>query len=297
MGGRFRRDAGGYSEWVRLTDTPLLVLALVFLGVLVLPMATSLSGAATVAVEVADGLIWSAFLIDYCVRLYLASDRAQYVRRNVIDLLVVVLPFLRPIRAVRLLQLFRVGAVAGVANKRVASLHARMSWYAGTSALMLVLLAGTGMYHVEHTAAHSNIRTLPDGLWWAIATITTVGYGDRFPTTDTGKLIAVALMVFGIALLGVITASIATWLVSHLARMEQEEERAEATLDTVLAAVHQLHARLDALEASPAKAANPASHSNDVSVAIPAQKPPSGLPGRRRHDVVAPRAAGRGRRA
>jgi voltage-gated potassium channel len=65
----------------------------------------------------------------------------------------------------------------------------------------------------ERAVEGSNIKDFGDGLWWAISTVTTVGYGDYFPTTTEGKFIAVMLMVMGISLVGVITASVAAWFV------------------------------------------------------------------------------------
>jgi voltage-gated potassium channel len=93
-------------------------------------------------------------------------------------------------------------------------------------------------------------------LWWTITTISTVGYGDRYPVTFEGRLIAASLMVAGIALLGVVTASIAAWFVESLrasraAAVEQVEgdiDRAQASLDEVLAEVRAISSRLDALE-------------------------------------------------
>jgi voltage-gated potassium channel len=65
----------------------------------------------------------------------------------------------------------------------------------------------------ERAVEGSNIKNFGDGLWWAITTVTTVGYGDRYPTTTEGRLLAVALMIMGISLMGVITASVAAWFV------------------------------------------------------------------------------------
>jgi voltage-gated potassium channel len=73
----------------------------------------------------------------------------------------------------------------------------------------------------ERTVDGSNIKNFGDGLWWAITTVTTVGYGDRYPTTTEGRLIAIALMIMGISLMGVITASVAAWFV----KMGQEDSQ------------------------------------------------------------------------
>jgi voltage-gated potassium channel len=71
----------------------------------------------------------------------------------------------------------------------------------------------------ERGVEGSNIKNFGDGLWWAVTTVTTVGYGDRFPTTSTGRVLAVCLMLVGISLMGVITASVAAWFV----KMSQDD--------------------------------------------------------------------------
>ena len=248
---RLRRDHGGYTEWVRLTDGPLLALAVIFIVVLLLPYTFHLNRAEADSVNGANVIIWLAFALDYSVRLYLAEDRKTYVRRNVLDLLIVVVPFLRPIRAVRLLRLVRLFGVAGVAQRRAASVQARTVSYVVTTALVATLVASFAMYDAERHSRTANIRTMGDALWWSLTTIFTVGYGDRYPTSALGRLIAVGLMVVGIALLGVITAAIAAWFVGHLRRVELEERQTEVTLEAVMSEVQRLHARLDVLEGTP----------------------------------------------
>lgn len=244
----FRRDADGYANWVRLTDGPLLVLAVAFVVVLALPYTADLTSTQAAFVSAANIAIWACFAVDYLVRLSLALDRRAYVRRNILDLVIVVLPFLRPLRAVRLLRLLRLGAVTGVLYRRSGSFHARATSYVGTAALIAVGLAAVAMYGTERKAPNANITTLPDALWWAATTVTTVGYGDRYPTTTTGRAIAVTLMVVGIALLGVVTAAVAAWFVDRLRPVAEAEARTESTLDDVLEELRRLHARLDDLE-------------------------------------------------
>jgi voltage-gated potassium channel len=244
-----QRRAAGYAAWERRAERPMLVLALVFLVVLVVPMVADLPPAGRTAFTVADVAIWSAFAVDYGARLYLAPARWRFVRSHPLDLLVLVVPFLRPLRAVRLLRLARLGVVAGAAQSRAQrSLHATAAVYVTTSAAGLMVLAAAAMYDVERRAPAGNIKTIPDALWWAITTVTTVGYGDRYPTTGTGRLVAGALMLVGIALLGVITASIAAWFVDRLRDVQIAEKTSEATLAEVLVELKALHARLDANE-------------------------------------------------
>jgi voltage-gated potassium channel len=244
------RASDGFARWERWTDLPLLGLALVFLVVLLLPLVVSLGGIAGTALSVASAVIWTIFAIDYVARLYLAPERWRFVRTHPLDLLVIVLPMLRPLRALRLLRLVRVGSLLGFANRRAhRSLHARVSAYVAAAVVVVIGVAGVAMVDAERGAENANIKTLADGLWWAATTVTTVGYGDRYPTTGLGRCIAVALMVVGIALLGVVTATVAAFFVSRLQAVQKAEERTEATLADVLDELREVRARLDAMGA------------------------------------------------
>jgi voltage-gated potassium channel len=120
--------------------------------------------------------------------------------------------------------------------------------YAVAGAVVVIGVAAMSMVAVERGARGANIRTLPDGLWWAVTTVTTVGYGDRYPTTVTGRLIAIGLMVVGIALLGVVTATIAAWFVGRLRGVEETERRTEELLTTLVDELREVRARLDELD-------------------------------------------------
>jgi voltage-gated potassium channel len=105
------------------------------------------------------------------------------------------------------------------------------------------------MVLAERSTPQGSIKTFPDALWWAVTTVTTVGYGDRYPITAMGKIIATSLMIFGIALAGVITASVAAWFVSSLtAARDDVEETVNEDTERVLVAIQTLHDRLDRLE-------------------------------------------------
>ena len=119
-----------------------------------------------------------------------------------------------------------------------------MSAYVGASVAVVLVVAGVAMTGVERRDDDANVRTVADGLWWAATTVTTVGYGDRYPVTGLGRLIAVGLMVVGIALLGVVTATIAAWFVGRLQEVKATAEQAEATLQDVLTEMRALRADL-----------------------------------------------------
>ncbi len=243
------RSTDGYRRWERRTDAPLLWLALAFLVVLLWPLVTELDSAARTALSLVSAVIWAIFALDYVVRLFLSLDRWVFVRTHPLDLLVIALPMLRPLRALRVLRLVRAASVLGLAHRQAhRSLHARVSAYVIATVLVVIGVAAAAMVDAERGAKDANITSLPDALWWAATTVTTVGYGDRYPTTSLGRLIAVALMVVGIALLGVVTASVAAFFVGQLQDVHEAEERTEATLSDVLAELREVRARLEAID-------------------------------------------------
>lgn len=203
---------------------PMLVLALALLPVLLLPaLVTNLSAEARHALDIAGVVIWGAFFAEYLTLLAIAPDRRAFVRSHVPDLVLICVPFLRPLRALRLVRALRVGMVLGAAVHHGSHSVARrgLTW---TVAVVVLLLGSLSVVvvEVERGAEGANITNLGDALWWSLTTATTVGYGDRFPVTNAGRAVGAVVMLSGIALLGVVTASIAAWFV----KADTEDETA-----------------------------------------------------------------------
>ncbi len=115
----------------------------------------------------------------------------------------------------------------GVLNRRAhSSLRGQVVVYVSGATVLVLFVASLAMLEAERGAEGANVKSYADALWWAATTVTTVGYGDRFPVTGTGRLIAVGLMVGGIALLGVVTATLASWLVERVAQVEEASQAA-----------------------------------------------------------------------
>jgi len=203
------RASNGFERWERWTDWPLIGLAVVFLLVLILPLAEPLSPTASHVLDFANLAIWALFAAQYLFCLYLALDRRRYMRTHVLDLIVVAVPFLRPFR---LLRLFAI--VASTTRRAGGKLVQRVTVFAVCTAAIVLASSAVVVFDVEKTAPDRNIKTLGDATWWALTTVTTVGYGDRYPVTAAGRLMAAVLMLTGIALLGTITAAVAAWFVN-----------------------------------------------------------------------------------
>lgn len=158
--------------------------------------------------------------LDLLVRLALAPQRLRYLARHWLDVLIVALPLLRPLRLLRLVTLLR------VLNRRATiGLRGRVAVYVVGGALLLAFCGGLAVLDAERSNPEANIVTFSDAMWWAATTMTTVGYGDRYPTTGAGRLAAVALMLGGIAVLGLVTATLASWLVEQVRVVEQGRPR------------------------------------------------------------------------
>ncbi len=164
---------------------------------------------------------WLIFVLDYVVRLWLARDRRSFFLKHIPDLLIVGLPALRPMRLLRLVVLFRI-----LNRKAAASLRGRVPLYVSISAGTLVLCAALAVLDAERYAPGSNIKSFGNALWWAVVTVTTVGYGDHFPVTLQGRFVAGGLMIGGVALIGVVTASFAAWFIDRVRDDEVEVEAA-----------------------------------------------------------------------
>jgi len=161
--------------------------------------------------------IVAVFALDLAVRLWLNEELStrKYLLRYWYDVAIVVLtllPFLRPLRALRALQVLRVvrGPIAAYKAMRMlyGSLHGKGLILSSTA---LSIAAVCWVYAVESSAdndAENKIETLTDALWWAAATVTTVGYGDLYPETATAKVAAFVLIVCGVSLFGLITANV-----------------------------------------------------------------------------------------
>ena len=206
------RSAAALAAWTARSERPLLGFALLFLALLVVQALTpDRSRAATVVLRGGELLVWAAFAVDYAVRFRLAPDRRHYVRSHLLDLLALVAPFLRPLRLITLIGIF------GTSARRAGDdIRNSLAFIAGLAALLVVSGAAL-VVEAERQSDDANITTYGDALWWATVTITTVGYGDRYPVTLEGRAVAGLLMLVGVALLGLITAAVATWFVKHSA--------------------------------------------------------------------------------
>ena len=201
----------------------LTVMSLVIMVLLVLP----LSQATHDTLRVYDNLICVVFLVDFGVNLRGSHPRSAYFvhRRGWLDLLgsipnLAVIPFVGLFRLARISRLERIMRMLSGQNRKllINDVLRNRSQYALFITLMLVLLvlstASVLILQFESVSPDANIKTGGDALWWSIVTLTTVGYGDRYPVTDLGRLTAISVMFAGIGVIGALASILASILVA-----------------------------------------------------------------------------------
>ena len=183
---------------------------------------------------------WALFAVDYGARLLLSRNRIRFARGNVLDLAVVALPLLRPLRLLRLV------ALLSILNRATGgSMRGRVAVYIVGATSLVLFVASLAVLDAERGAKGATITTFGDALWWAMTTVTTVAYGDRYPITAEGRFIAGGLMLAGIALLGIVTASLASWLIDKVREVEEHTQAAtRADVAALAAEVHALRHEL-----------------------------------------------------
>ena len=253
------RPAERLDRFEHLVELPLLVLALLMVPLLVAPVAFDLSARVEQAVLTLDWIIWGVFAAELAIRTYLAPRRLAYLWQHWFDVLIVALPFLRPLRivrsarALRLLRGVRLLAYLFRATHTTRAIMARQSVQGSLLFALGALTASAIAITFAEQGSGGSIDGFDTAVWWAFATVTTVGYGDTFPVTVVGRGVATLLMLVGIGLFGVITANVAAYFVESA---QDEPRRTDArSLDEVLAELRRLHDRLDAAEIARAGAA------------------------------------------
>lgn len=197
--------------------------------------------------DLADFLICVAFAIDFVVSLWTASDRRRYLLTwGWLDLLSSI-PMLdlarwgRIARIARITRVLRSIRAARMLSTVLLTKRRQSTLLAATLlALVLVIASSTAILHFE-VPPEANIRTADNALWWAFGTITTVGYGEFYPVTLEGRVIAAILMTAGIGLFGAFSAALAAWF------LVPEDEATDAEIAGLREEVRQLREAVERL--------------------------------------------------
>jgi voltage-gated potassium channel len=197
-----------------------IILTIYVLGALVIDTLYVLPEETSKLILYFDYVICGFFFIEFSIRFYKAESKLKFMRWGWIDLLasIPMVDFLRYGRVIRLIRLLRVIKAFRTVNEFVSQVFENRAKGTFSSvsvvAILLIIFSSIAILGVENDP-ESNIQTAEDALWWAFATISTAGYGDKFPVTTEGRIIAAVLMTAGIGLFGTFTAYIASWFVGE----------------------------------------------------------------------------------
>jgi voltage-gated potassium channel len=234
------KPSGGRHDLVdrieRVTKFPMTILGVAWLVLAVVVLTTDVNSSASKILVGALFVLWAIMLVEYLVRLVVTPDTPGYLKRRWVEPVTVLVP---PFQGWHVVGVEKMTLLVREAELRVEAILKHHSLFRVLIAVIGTLFIGAWLVLLfEENAKTSNIHNYPDALWWAIVTVTTVGYGDRYPVTEGGRIVAVILMLVGIGLIGVLTATVASvFIKEHTDANREEFKKGHADLGQQLSVI------------------------------------------------------------
>ena len=234
------KPSGGRHDVVdqieEMTKYPMALLGIAWLIVAIIVLTTDVKGSASISLVGALFVLWVIMLIEYLVRLVISPDSRGYLKRRWAEPATVVLPVLQ---GWHLIGIEKMSLLLHEGELRLEAILKHHSLFRVLIAACVTLLTGAWLVLLfEENAKTSNIHSYPEALWWAIVTVTTVGYGDRYPVSPGGRVVAAVLMLVGIGLIGVLTATVASvFIKEHTDANKETFKKGHADLGQQLAVI------------------------------------------------------------
>ncbi len=230
-------NTSSHNNKLKMFDLVILALSIYVLAALLVDTFFKLSPELSKLLNFIDNIVCAIFLFDFFYRLIKADSKLQFLKWGWIDFIssIPMVGFLRWGRAFRIMRLFRLLRAFRSTKYLISYVFRNRQQGAFTSvaiiAVLMVIFSSIAMLQVE-TDPNSNIKTAEDSIWWAFVTVTTVGYGDKYPVTTEGRVIAAFLMITGVGLFGTFTGFVASWFVEDK-KNEPKTENSKPRLDEV----------------------------------------------------------------
>ena len=232
-------------------EMPMLVLSFVWLLLMILEFTVGLSG----FLAQLNVAIWIVFIVDFAVKLSIAPSKRDFLKANIITVAALALPALRLFRIFRAARILRLtSATRGIRLARVftslnrgigalgKTLSRRGFGYVLLLTLLVCLSGAAGMYAFEKEAG-GGISDYGTAVWWTAMVLTTMG-SDYFPKTNEGRILCLFLAVYGFAVFGYVTATVATFFVGRDAANKGSEIASQSSIDELKAQVQALREEL-----------------------------------------------------
>ena len=231
------RGEKNLAAWEERSSRPMFVASVLYLLAFAAPiMSTRIQEPYDGYLNIIQMILWGLFAADYCVRLYLAPRRLYFITHNLMNLAIVLLPAWRIVSFLAMMHL-----TTNRQYKRLSELGMKLFGYTAIFIIMFAL----SIYSVESSEPGAMIRDLPTAYWWMFTTLATVGYGDVYPVTGIGRVIAVIVMLYGGGLVAVATGALASWIIEKFGgREEQEYPATKADVDDLRQEISELRALL-----------------------------------------------------
>ena len=231
------RGEKNLAAWEERSSTPMFVASVLYLLAFAAPiMSTRIQEPYDAYLNIIQMILWGLFAADYCIRLYLAPRRLYFITHNLMNLAIVLLPAWRIVSFLAMIHL-----TTNRQYKRLSELAVKLFGYTAIFIIMFAL----AIYSVESSAPGAMIRDLPTAYWWTFTTLATVGYGDVYPVTGIGRVIAVVVMLYGVGMVAVATGALASWIIEKIGgREEQEYPATKADVDDLRQEISELRALL-----------------------------------------------------
>lgn len=231
------RGEKNLAAWEERSSRPMFVASVLYLLAFAAPiMSTRIQEPYDGYLNILQLILWGLFAADYCIRLYLAPRRLYFITHNLMNLAIVLLPAWRIVSFLAMIYM-----TANRQYKRLSELAVKLFGYTAIFIIMFAL----AIYSVESSEPGAMIRDLPTAYWWMFTTLATVGYGDVYPVTGIGRVIAVIVMLYGGGLVAVATGALASWIIEKFGgREEQEYPATKADVDDLRQEISELRALL-----------------------------------------------------
>ena len=231
------RGEKNLAEWEERSSRPMFVASVLYLLAFAAPiMSTRIQEPYDGYLNIIQMILWGLFAADYCIRLYLAPRRLYFITHNLMNLAIVLLPAWRIVSFLAMIHL-----TTNRQYKRLSELAVKLFGYTAIFIIMFAL----SIYSVESSEPGAMIRDLPTAYWWTFTTLATVGYGDVYPVTGIGRVIAVVVMLYGVGMVAVATGALASWIIEKIGgREEQEYPATKADVDDLRQEISELRALL-----------------------------------------------------
>lgn len=231
------RGEKNLAAWEERSSRPMFVASVLYLLAFAAPiMSTRIQEPYDAYLNIIQMILWGLFAADYCIRLYLAPRRLYFITHNLMNLAIVLLPAWRIVSFLAMIHL-----TTNRQYKRLSELAVKLFGYTAIFIIMFAL----AIYSVESSEPGAMIRDLPTAYWWTFTTLATVGYGDVYPITGIGRVIAVVVMLYGVGMVAVATGALASWIIEKIGgREEQEYPATKADVDDLRQEISELRALL-----------------------------------------------------